>query len=114
MTLSEDEIRERYRALALDWAAAKGEPKKANRIFKEHHGLYREIRDLELGCRVIESLLDDPEPSVRLLAATHALPFASARAEAVLRDLERGNGLYAMDAKYTLINFRTGRLNLEW
>ena len=114
MTLSEAEILERYRILALDWAAAKREPKKANRNFKKHHDFYTEIRDLEVGRRVIESLLDDPEPPVRLLAATHALPFASARAEAVLGDLERGSGVYAMDAKYTLMNFRTGKINLDW
>jgi hypothetical protein len=114
MTLDEAEVRDRYRILVLEWAGARHEPKKANRLFRNHHQLYKEIRDLEIGHRVIESLLDDPEPPVRLLAATHALAFAPTRAEEVLRDLEHASEDYAMDAKYTLINYRNGRLNLDW
>lgn len=114
MSLDEAEIRDRYRTLALEWAAAKHDPRKANRLFRNHHDFYKEMRDLEVGHRVIESLLDDPEPPVRLLAATHALPFASTRAERVLNDLEHASGDYAVDAKYTLINYRSGRLNLDW
>lgn len=69
---------------------------------------------LEVGHRVIESLLDDPEPPLRLLAATHALPLASARAAAVVSVLEHAGGDYTADAKYTLNNYRSGRLSLDW
>jgi hypothetical protein len=28
--------------------------------------------------------------------------------------LERSDDVYAIDAKYTLMNFRSGRLDLDW
>lgn len=114
MTLTTVEIRDRYRAEVLAWAAAKDDSKKANRLFKEHHAFYKEIRGLPEGQQALESLLSDPEPPVRLLAATHLLRIEPARAEPVLRGLQADSGLYAVDAKYTLINFRTGKLNLDW
>jgi hypothetical protein len=100
--------------MALEWAAARDDPKRANRIFKKHQAFYKEIRDLEDGKRALESLLGDPEPPVRLLAATHSLRLVPDLAQAVLAELERGAGVYAMDAKYTLINYRAGRLDLDW
>jgi hypothetical protein len=111
---TEQDFRDRYRSLALDWAAAHDDPKKANRIFKTHHAFYKEIRNQEIGRLAIESLLDDPEPAVRVLAATHALPFSPAHGEHVLEELQRGSGVFAIDAKYTLISFRTGTLDLDW
>ena len=114
MTDNQEEIRANYRALALEWDAARADPKKANRLFKKHHALYKEVRDTETGRLAITSLLKDPQPAVRLLAATHCLPLQLDEAVAVLEALEAGAGTYAMDAKYTLINFRTGRLNLDW
>ncbi|MDQ4504629.1 DUF2019 domain-containing protein [Sinomonas sp. ASV322] len=114
MTLNTEEIRERYRKLALEWDASKDDPKKANRAFKKHHSFYKEIRNLESGRIAIELLREDPAPVVRLLAATHCLPFDPGPSEKVLTELEGGVGTYAVDAKYTLINFRSGTLNLDW
>lgn len=96
------------------WDAAKSDPKKANRILKLHHAFYKQVRDLEAGRLAIESLRDDPAPAVRLLAATHCLPFDPGPSERVLTGLEDGTGTDAMDAKYTLINFRSGKLGLDW
>lgn len=114
MTAARAEIRDHYRGLALEWAAARSDPKKANRIFRRHHAYYKSIRDIPDGQQALLELLSDPEPSVRVLAATHALTFAPEPAGAVLSELEQGADVYAVDAKYTLINFRTGRLDLDW
>jgi len=114
MTLTQQEIRDRYRTEALAWAAAKDDPKKANRLFKRHHAFYKQIRELPEGRAALGSLLDDEDPSVRLLAATHLLPLQSDQAQRVLAELETGNGLYALDAKYTLSTFKAGKLNLDW
>lgn len=114
MSASEIEIADRYRELTMKWAALRDNPKKANRIFKSHHAYYKEIRDLPQGQRALRSLLTAPEVPVRLLAATHSLRFAPNEAEPVLMELERTDDVYAMDAKYTLMTFRAGRLNLDW
>jgi hypothetical protein len=114
VTGDEQGIRDRYRAIAIEWVEAQGDPKKANRIFAKHHAFYKEIRDDATGRQAIESLLDDPAPGVRVLAATHSLLFSPARGQQVLEDLERAGGAFAVDAKYTLITFRSGRLNLDW
>jgi len=114
MTVSETEIIDQYRCLALEWAELRGDPKKANKVFKQHHAYYKQVRDLPAGQAALLVLLSDPEPSVRLLAATHALRFAEREAVPVLNALERSAGVYAMDAEYTLTNFREGRLDLDW
>lgn len=114
MTLTEGEIIDRYRQLSLEWAGFRDDSKKANRVFKEHHAYYKEIRELPEGQRALCALLVDPEAPVRLLAATHSLSFAPTEAESVLIQLERDGDVYAIDAKYTLMNFRSGRLDLDW
>lgn len=114
MNVSEQQILARYRELAVQWSNLRDDPKKANRVFKRHHAYYKEIRSLVEGQRALRALLNDPEAAVRLLAATHLLPVDANEAEPVLMELERGGDAYAMDAKYTLLNYRTGRLDLDW
>lgn len=114
MTAQIAEIREQYRSLALAWAAAHANPSEANRLFKQHHAYYKMIRDTPEGRAAILSLLDDPDASVRSLAGTHALRIDPVRAEPVLEQLASGGGYTGVDAKYTLIKFRAGRLNLDW
>lgn len=114
MSVTDAEIVERYRDLTMEWAALRDDPKKANRIFRRHHAYYKEIRDLPEGQRALRALLSAPEAPVRLLAATHSLRFAPAEAEPILMELESSGDIYAMDAKYTLLNFRAGRLDLDW
>jgi len=114
VNVSEQQILDRYRELAVQWAGLRDDPKKANRVFKLHHAYYQEIRGTPEGQRALRALLKDPEAAVRLLAATHLLPFAANEAEPVLMELERGGDVYAMDAKYTLMNHRAGRLDLDW
>ncbi|NIK62302.1 hypothetical protein BJY22_008019 [Kribbella shirazensis] len=45
MRVDEAEILDRYRILALEWAGAKHDPRKANRLFRIHHRFYKEIRE---------------------------------------------------------------------
>lgn len=114
MNVREAEIVSRYRDLAMEWVALRDDPKRANRVFRKHHAYYKEIRDLPEGQGALRTLMSAPEAPIRLLAATHSLRFAPAEAEPILVELERSGGLCAMDAKYTLLNFRAGRLDLDW
>jgi hypothetical protein len=108
------EAREQYRALALSWAAASDDPDMANSLFREHHALYRSMRDSEAGRAAISGFLDDPVPAVRLLAATHSLTWDPERAEDVLERIENEGGVMAMDAKWTLRSHRNANLDLDW
>lgn len=114
MSAGENEIASRYRELCLDWARLRLDPEKANRAFKKHHAYYKSIRNLPHGQQAIRALLTDPDASVRLLAATHSLAFSPDPAELVLTELSLGGDMYALDAKYTLMSFRTGGLDLDW
>ena len=113
MSGSYEEIRERYRKSALEWAAASDNPDLANRLFDRLYALYKVIRDLEDGKRALVSLMNDPEVPVRLMAATHSLPIAPEIAQQVLEDLERRADLYSVTAKYTLKGWRAGKLDLD-
>jgi Domain of unknown function (DUF2019) len=107
-------MRTQYRTMAIDWDAARDDAQKANRLFKAHHALYKEIRDSPAGRQAISGLLDDPVTVVRLLAATHSLQWQPQRAQVVLEEIERESNLYAVDAKWTLRSFHNGKLNLDW
>jgi hypothetical protein len=56
------------------------------------------------------SLLGDPEPGVRLWAASHALEFAPAEGEAALEQLRAIGKLVGLSAETTLREWREGRL----
>lgn len=111
---NEVDLRAQYRDLAVDWDAARDNSDEANRIFKAHHALYKRLRDTPTGRRAIASLLDDPVTPVRLLAATHSLQWEPDRAQLVLREIEQEGNPYAVDAKWTLRSYRSGKLNLDW
>jgi uncharacterized protein DUF2019 len=109
-----EELRAEYRALAVEWGEARDSPERANRLFKAHHALYRQIRESAAGREAITGLLDDPVTAVRVLAATHSLAWESSRAVRALEDIEQEDGLYAVDAKWTLRSYRNGKLDLDW
>ena len=108
------ELRAEYRALAVEWGKARDSPERANRLFKAHHALYRRIRGSAAGREAIIGLLDDPVTAVRVLAAMHSLAWECGRAVRALEEIGQGDGLYAVDAKWTLRSYRNGRLNLDW
>ena len=107
-------IRERYRSLAVEWAEARDEPKVANKLFRQHHNFYKEVRTTPAGQQAIVGLLGDVLDPVRLLAATHSLTWQPEAACEVLADLEAAGNLYSIDAEFTLKAFRGGRLDLDW
>jgi Domain of unknown function (DUF2019) len=107
-------MRTQYRTMAVDWDAAGDDATEANRLFKAHHALYKTIRGSPDGRQAISGLLDDPVTAVRLLAATHSLQWEPQRAQVVLEEIEHENNLYAVDAKWTLRSYRSGKLNLDW
>lgn len=108
------DLRAQYRELAVDWDAARDDSGEANRIFKAHHALYKRLRETPAGRHAITALLEDPVTAVRLLAATHSLQWEPDRAQSVLHEIEQESNLYAVDAKWTLRSYRSGKLNLDW
>lgn len=111
---TEADLRAQYRALAVDWDAERDNSEEANRIFKDHHALYKRLRVTSAGRQAITDLLDDPVTPVRLLAATHSLQWEPERAQLVLQEIEQESSPYAIDAKWTLRSYRAGKLNLDW
>jgi Holliday junction resolvasome RuvABC DNA-binding subunit len=107
-------LQAQYRTLVVEWDEARDNPKQANRIFDEVHGLYKDLRRSEDGRLAIAGLLDDPITGVRLSAATHALGWQPERAAAVLEEIEQEDNLHAVSAKWTLRSFRAGKLDLDW
>jgi hypothetical protein len=50
----------------------------------------------------------------RLAAASEALAWDAADAVPILEAIEAQSGLHAISAKYTLLSYRAGTLNLDW
>ncbi|HEX9695408.1 MAG TPA: hypothetical protein VGB64_03735 [Actinomycetota bacterium] len=114
MTNNIGELGARYRQLALGWDAAREDPEEANRLLREQHALYKQMRESTAGRAAISALLTDEAAAVRLSAATHSLAWDHERAEKVLEDLQQESSLLAVDAKWTLRSFRIGKLDLDW
>jgi len=106
-------LRDHYRALIVEWDKAR-DPPEANRIFDALQALYKKMRNEPDGRAAISSLLGDPMTAVRLAAATHSLGWEGDRAVPILEEIERGSDLHAVDAKWTLRSYRSGKLDLEW
>jgi hypothetical protein len=103
-----------YRATAVAWDRAQGDPTEANRLFDRMHRLAGELKSTEDGRRAITALINDPSVGVRLIAASDSLAWAEAEAIDALKQIEGGRGTHAVSAKYTLKEFREGRLNTDW
>ncbi len=109
-----DAARGQYRALVVAWDEASDHPKVANRISDAIHVLYKQLRGSETGRLAISGLLSDPVTAVRLFAANHSLAWDQSRAESALEAIQQEVSLHAVTAKYTLLSFRKGTLNLNW
>lgn len=103
-----------YRSLLVEWSLSRNSPKRANLLFRKNHELYKKLRVTEEGRNAIIRLLDDEELAVRLSAAIDSLEWVPERAVPILEEIEQLPNLYAIDAKYSLIAFRNGTLNLDW
>jgi hypothetical protein len=103
-----------YRDTAVAWDQAQRDAKRANPLFVRLHALYKQLRTDDAGRTGIEALMVHPSAGVRLTAACHSLDWAPEAAQQVLEEIASGPGLYAVSAKYTLIEYRKGSLNLNW
>ena len=108
------ELVDAYRSTAVAWDALQGDAAKANPLFDRLQQIYKQLRTDNAGRDGISALMDDPNVGVRVMAATHALPWAPAKASKVLESIQSEPGLHAVSAKSTLKSFREGRLNLDW
>ena len=113
-----------YRKTAVMWDSLhaiaemrkKGASKRANAVFRVNHSLYRRLRSSAIGRNAVEELMRDPAEGVRLLAATHVLPWNPGEAVGILQAIQEstdGRG-HAFAAAETLRVFRSGKLDLDW
>ncbi len=117
MIESTEDLIAAYRTTALAWDVMQSDAKKANPLFVQLHAIYKGPRSDPVGRNAIAALMDDATVSVgvRLIAASHSLGWEPDRAVRVLETIERdGPGLNRTTAKYTLKEFREGRLNMDW
>ncbi|GEL99388.1 hypothetical protein [Cellulomonas terrae] len=112
--MSTDDVLQRYRRQLVDWSEAHHDPERANTLFRANHATYKVLRETDEGRTGIEKLTGDVVTAVRLMAAVHCLPWASEIGVPVLETLELRDGDFAIDAKYSLIAYRDGSLNLDW
>ncbi len=102
-----------YEACVRGWAQ-EGDVEQANALIRRKQELFKAIRDVDRGRATILRLTQDPEPGVRLLAATSALWFAPDVGVTVLDALRSQPGLLGFTAQQTLSQYRAGRLDLDW
>jgi len=105
-----------YRTTAIEWDALRSQPTKANRVFDDLHQIYKILRESEAGRAGIAALMDDADIAVRLSAAAHSLFWMPEKAQVVLQAIEADPraGLHSVSARYTLKEFREGRLSHDW
>lgn len=73
--------------------------------------MYTEIKHRGRAAqRRLLSLLEDPDLSVRLWAASHTLDIAPTQSEATLTELASGSSLLGLTAETTLREWKAGRL----
>ena len=120
--LAEPELRDaarRYERALRSWSVGErpgtelraGE---ANRLVREAQRLQRQLRLTADGRAVVERLLTDADPMVRLWAATHALQWNAARAREVLTAIAEAGRQGAEDAIMVLRQHEDGTLDLDW
>jgi hypothetical protein len=103
-----------YLESAERWDSLQSDATAANKVFDENHEIYKLLRTTPEGREGIAKLMEHPNVGVRLLAATDSLGWAPDEASGVLEAIERGVGLHAVTAKYTLRSYRSGQLDLDW
>lgn len=104
-----DEQLAAYRTQAERWGRAEGNARRANAAFEELEALHAVLRKSAAGRAGITALVADDLPSVRLLAASHALEWDEAAALPALEAIAAGTGLASLVAQHTLEAFRADR-----
>jgi hypothetical protein len=90
---------------------------RANKLFDRTHAQFKVLRETEEGRAGITALMHDANPFVASTAAAHSLLWEPETATAVLEALEASEdvlGQVQISAKYTLKEWRAGRLSFDW
>lgn len=89
-------------AIAHGEATLAGDHRRANLNHDLLMAALQTIESGELGLRVLLPLLDDPDKSVRVWAASHCVKLDQARATASLEDAAAGNDIISFNAEMVL------------
>ncbi len=91
-----------------------GDYKKTNKAYDRMIAAVRAMRQLpDRGQAILESLLTDPDASVRSGAACYLLPLNERAAIPILEEVANSkNPLISLDAEMVLKEWRAGRLKL--
>jgi hypothetical protein len=98
----------------LDERSAVG---RSNELFEESHAQFKVLRESDEGRAGIAALMHDPNPYVASTAAAHSLLWTPDAAIAVLEAMEGSKDVpwqVQISAKYTLKEWRAGRLSFDW
>lgn len=110
---SQDDVAAAYANSLERWGTLQRKPNQANLEFDRGEALLSRLVVSESGRTAVESLLTHPDQWVRLRAASHALGWAPELAASILEELAaRGTDGCGVSAKYTLIEFRKGSLQV--
>jgi hypothetical protein len=91
--------------------------RRANELFERTHVQFKILRESQEGRAGITALMHDPNPYVASTGAAHSLLWEPEAATAVLEALETAEdvpGQVQISAKYTLKEWRAGRLSFDW
>ena len=110
--MSSGELAKAYEQAAEGYGQAiASNPDMANRFADVLARIYGEMRRRGVqGQSALLTLLHDRRPHVRYWAAFHALEFAPGLGEPVLAALENEGGIAGFNARYTLSEWRDGKL----
>jgi hypothetical protein len=110
------ELAASYRNLAYAWGSTSdADPKTKNKTYLQLHAVQKSLATTVEGQEAIALLMNDPDPWVRLSAASHSLRWSEARARTVLEALRDEDGSMAgFDAKYVLREHDAGRLSFDF
>jgi hypothetical protein len=108
----------RYRQAAIEHTRSSDlatcDPDGANRAHDQLHHTYKLLRQTHEGRQALVSLMDDPDPGVRMWAAAHSLQWETEKAKAVLQELIQVGGLLGFEAEMTLKEYAKGRLSFDY
>jgi hypothetical protein len=112
-----------YREALVRWGeeserlVVRARARRANKLFDRSHAQFKILRGSQEGRDGITALMNDSNPYVASTAAAHSLLWAPELAAAALETLEASETTpwqVQITAKYTLKEWRAGKLNLDW
>jgi len=114
MNIQESRLQAYRDAAAAHGAATKaGDSKNANKAYDDLHSALREITSAKADTSLI-SLFDDQDLGVQLWAAAHSLEVDEAAARQKLQMLSDADiPLVSMSARYTLMEWKSGKLKFR-